>query len=109
MKKYFVFIFLLVASLSAFAGDNDKKEKVQRTLCGKVIDENGLEVAGAKILIIETGVVVFSDLDGNFKITIEKDADYVVSVNMIGFQPKSIKARQLSLLAELVLEENHTP
>ena len=66
---------------------------------------NGEELAGVKLIIKETGDVFFSDLDGNFKITIKTDKIYSVSIETIGFQTLEIPSNKIGMFTDLSLSE----
>lgn len=51
------------------------------TITGQVIDfETELPVAGAVITILETGQTIVTDVNGNFKLTVEKAGDYRLQI-----------------------------
>jgi len=91
--------------LVGFAGNADKDKSNTRVIAGKVIDASGDAIAGAKIIVKETGETIFADLDGKFKLSLKKDRNYSLAIQIIGFQPKEIKSSELALFSELLLTE----
>lgn len=90
---------------AASAGENDKREKEQkRQVTGKITDLSGEAVAGARILIAETGESFYADLDGNFSISFKTDKEYTIQVQGLGFVPANFKSHQVFNFSDLVLK-----
>lgn len=97
-----------MASGFAFGG-NDSKEKARtRVITGKIIDQGGQAIAGARITVSETGQTIYSDLEGNYKLEVKTDKTYTISVNTIGYAPSNVKSETLSLFSDLILSEINT-
>lgn len=58
-------------------------------ITGKAVDNTGLSLPGATIRIIETGMAVTSDNDGNYSFTLEEGA-YTVEASYVSFQTQRI-------------------
>ncbi len=71
----FVAGFLLIVPATLLAGD----------IHGTVVDENGSALAGANVLVNETGRGAASDLSGFFDIHDVPDGSYVISASMVGY------------------------
>ncbi|HET9430918.1 MAG TPA: carboxypeptidase-like regulatory domain-containing protein, partial [Chitinophagaceae bacterium] len=69
MKKYLLLITCLFAVLSLLA---------QRTVSGKVTDENGNPIANASVTVKETGGGVSTDASGNFSLRLDPKARTLV-------------------------------
>ncbi len=103
MKKFSLILFILCCSLCSVA-DNSKNDRSSKSvLSGKVVDSMGQEVAGAKVIIHETGETVYTDFNGCFKIAVNKNDKYALSIEMIGFTPKVVHTDPLESQVELVL------
>jgi TonB-linked SusC/RagA family outer membrane protein len=65
----------------------------QKTINGKVVDENGLPLPGASI--IEQGTIngVVTDFDGNFSIKVENH-NSIIEISYIGYSTKFVKASE---------------
>lgn len=109
MKNLLYIVLFFSLTTASFAGNSDKEKKsvavTQKTIAGKITDATGESVAGAKIIINETGETFFADLDGNFKFSVKTDKVYSISVNTIGFQPLEVKSNTLSYFSSLSLTE----
>lgn len=110
MLKNLIYIFLLLSlSTISFAGNSDKEKTNPITIgsknvAGKITDATGEAIAGAKIIVNETGETFFADLDGNFKLSVKTDKVYSLSINTIGYQPLEVKSNNLSLFSEFSLQ-----
>ena len=71
-KLLYIFLFLSLSAVS-FAGNSDKEKITLKTVSGKITDVTGESIAGAKIIINETGETFFADLEGNFKLSLKTD------------------------------------
>lgn len=103
--KHLFCILIILLSLSALAGNNDKAASAVKNVSGKIVDCNGEQVAAAKIIIKETGESYFADLDGNFKFPVKTDKIYSIVVESIGYAPLEVKSSELSLFSDLSLKE----
>lgn len=103
LKKLIYILFFLSFQLLVFSGNADKGKSTTRVIAGKISDASGEAIAGAKIIVKETGETFFADLDGNFKLNLKKDKTYLLAIQTIGFQPKEIKSSELSPFSEVTL------
>ena len=104
MKKLlYIFLFLSFSAVS-FAGNSDKEKITLKTVSGKITDVTGESIAGAKIIINETGETFFADLEGNFKLSLKTDKVYSISINTVGFASLEVKSNNLSLFSELSIQ-----
>ena len=99
----YIFLFLSFSAVS-FAGNSDKEKITLKTVSGKITDVTGESIAGAKIIINETGETFFADLEGNFKLSLKTDKVYSISINTVGFASLEVKSNNLSLFSELSLQ-----
>jgi len=102
-KLIYIFLFLTFSAVS-FAGNSDKEKTSIKTVAGKITDTAGESIAGAKIIIAETGETFFADFEGNFKISLKTDKVYSLSINTIGYQTLEVKSTNLSLFSDLALQ-----
>jgi len=61
----------------------------QQQVNGQVLDENGLGLPGASVLVIGTSNGTVTDLDGNFKLSISSE-NPVLKVSFIGYESQEI-------------------
>lgn len=91
-------------SLGAFANDdrNGGKE-VTKTVCIKVTDTQGEELAGAKIVLAETGKEYITDFSGQIQITIKTTETLTLKVNSLGYNEITLKTSELNTFNDLSL------
>ena len=82
-KFNLLMLVFLVLSVSAFAQTGGKT-----TVSGKVVDEQGLPVIGAGVMLEGTTTGVATDINGNYTITVPSNAN--LSVQSIGYKTASI-------------------
>ena len=102
-KLLYIFLFLSLSAVS-FAGNSDKEKMTLKTVAGKITDVTGESIAGAQIIINETGETFFADLEGNFKLSLKTDKVYSISFNTVGLASLEVKSNNLSLFSELSLQ-----
>lgn len=99
MKKISKVIFMLVAAMllltgyqTAYAAENaNMQAQNDGTLKGLVLDEAGMPVIGASVLVKGTKTGVVTDLDGRFSINSTKEA--VVVVSYVGYNKEEVAVR----------------
>ncbi|MDZ7612884.1 MAG: carboxypeptidase-like regulatory domain-containing protein [Flavobacteriaceae bacterium] len=72
-----LFYSYLVFSFSAFAQNGN--------ITGKILDENGLSVPGAEVIIEPTRKGAISDFDGKFTIVNLPEGNYTILIKYLGF------------------------
>lgn len=99
---YILSFFLL--SFNTFAGDsrNGSKEQLKNVFI-KVTSDSGEELAGAKILVTETGKEYFTDLNGQIQLQVKQGEDLTLKLSTIGFEEKIVKTSQLGTINELTI------
>ena len=80
MRKFFFLMIVLLAVVQAFA---------QGTVSGKVTDETGEGLPGVNVVIKGTTTGVTTDLDGNYRLSVEDGATLVFSY--VGFETQEIE------------------
>ena len=103
LKKIVYILFILTLNLSVVANNNDREKVVTKTISGKITSLSGEEIAGAKIVIEETGETYFSDLNGNFKLVIKADKIYSLVIETIGFEPLTVSSNKIGSFSDLSL------
>jgi hypothetical protein len=105
VKKFLYIALFIGISQLTFAGNNGDKEKAtSRVVAGKITNTYGESVPGAKIVIPETGETFYTDLDGNFKLSLKTDQVYSISINTIGYEPLQVKSTLLTAFSDLSLK-----
>lgn len=76
-------VFLLAVSMVS--------AQEEKTLKGRIVDDEGNPVAGAVINVSESSRIALSDLDGNFSLSGVKDADELY-IKAVGYHQQSVVA-----------------
>ena len=63
MKRVFFGIFFTLFTLAAVAGGGNAKSRVIK---GKVVDDEGNPVTGAKVVLLDSKKEVYTDFEGTF-------------------------------------------
>lgn len=102
MKKLIaliLFTFLFVLSLSA--GNTPKNTKL---VSGKVVDkQTGETLTGVKIQVKGTDTYCYTDMDGNFVLSVSTNNTTLLVVDMVGYEQTTLKAQELSIGSDIVL------
>jgi len=83
---YFMFIGLILLSFNIHADENENESK-RSSLAGRVVDNAGLPLPGAAIVIKSINKGVVSDVNGYYRFTLVNAGTYEISVSYIGFKP----------------------
>lgn len=81
----------------------EKKDLIDITIKGKVVDENGLPLPGATIIEIGTNKSVSTDNNGNFEITVG-NINSEISISFVGYKSKRISVNQKNINIQLFPE-----
>lgn len=92
----------------------------QTTIKGKIMDNTGLPLPGANIVVIGTSTGTISDFDGNYTITLDQAPPFSIRVSYTGFESKTIAITSTdqtvdvtlaegSVLDEVVISASRTP
>lgn len=75
----------------------------KKTIKGKVIDENGMTLPGATVIVENTKNAVITDIDGVFEIIVE-DSNAILVVSYQGYKSKRFSASQENTTIQLFPE-----
>lgn len=78
----------------------------QTVVTGNVIDESGLPVIGANVVIKGTTTGVITDFDGNFSIQVSNLKTSVIQVSFVGYTPKEIKLNGKTSIKVILSEDS---
>jgi len=90
-----VIVLLVFASFSALA---------QRTLTGKIVDNQGVSMPGVNVIVKGTSAGTTSDAEGNYSIAVPNDAAVLV-FSFIGYRSQEVTAGTKTSI-DLTLEED---
>lgn len=92
-------LFLFTNTVNANNSDKSKK-----TLCGKVLDKTtGEALSGVKIEVKESNTYCYTDLNGNYILTVAADSKTEVVANVVGYEPTSIASSELGYFKDINL------
>jgi TonB-linked SusC/RagA family outer membrane protein len=103
MKKLSLLLFMFIFTVSAAIA--------QRTVTGTIVDDTGLALIGANVLIENSTLGTITDIDGNFSLEVPNDATALVvsytgystqTVNIDGLNNVNLTLSQGELLDEIV-------
>ena len=108
MRFFFAFIFICVFTHNSHARRINNNEIIeskhsssiiyqiehsrsnfQRSIKGKVLDDEGLPLTGANVLEAGTNNGTITDFEGNFSIQLEND-DAILTISFVGYVDQSI-------------------
>lgn len=96
-----IFIALALGFTTLSASNRDKSKKI---LCGKVIDKTtGEALAGVKVEIRETGTYCYTDLNGNYSLSVPTDIKQEVEANVVGYEQTKLKTNDLGFNIDISL------
>lgn len=78
--------------------------QAQNTVSGKIVDELGLPIYLASVQIGEGEDLVYTDYDGNFTLTSEKDFHWKINIRSTGYKPESFFVLDGGNAGHIVLE-----
>lgn len=95
MKTFFPFLLFLFC-FSAYS---------QTTITGNVLDNSGLPILGANIIVTGTSEGTVSDFDGNFRLTVSVQPPFTISVSSVGYESQSYQITSNNQVVNSVLNE----
>lgn len=78
--------------------------QAQNTVTGKIVDELGLPIYSAAISLDSSENVVYTNFDGNFTLTSEKDFHWKITISSAGYKTESFFVLDGGNAGEIVLE-----
>jgi len=79
----------------------------QTTVKGKIMDNTGLPLPGANIVVAGTSSGTISDFDGNYAITIDQEPPFSIRVSYTGFETQTIEITSNNQTVDVTLEEGN--
>ncbi len=95
MKTFFPFLLFLFC-LSVHS---------QTTITGNVLDNNGLPVLGANIIVTGTSQGTVTDFDGNFTLTVSEQPPFAVAISNVGYETATFQVTTNNQVINVVLVE----
>ena len=101
---YLLVLALLITVAPLKAGNGNERGNV-RQVSGKVVDAAGESLAGAKLVVAETGETFYADLEGKFQIKLSAEKNYTIKIHSIGYQVLEVPSTNLFNFDDLILKE----
>ena len=79
-SRYSVLLFFLLSTMFALHAQGSGKD-----ISGKVVDESGMPLPGANIVVKDSNIGTITDFDGLFQLNVPEGTQMVL-VSMVGFK-----------------------
>lgn len=91
MKTFILIASIFITSTMLLMSNEKSPEPLNTTIAGQVVDKyTGEALAGVKIILNETDIVVYTDLDGKFEIGNIKQGNNTIETNFISYNSSVI-------------------
>ncbi|MFD2822688.1 TonB-dependent receptor [Lacinutrix iliipiscaria] len=77
----------------------------QTTITGTVVDDNGLPIPSANIIVVDASVGTVTDFDGNFTLNVDQNPPFTLQASSIGFESMSIEVTSNNQTLNFILNE----
>jgi len=77
----------------------------QTTITGTVVDDNGLPIPSANIIIVGASVGTVTDFDGKFNLTVDQNPPFTIQASSIGFTSVSQEVTSNNQTLDFILKE----
>ena len=110
MRTIFTFLMLLFCGLTYS----------QTVISGTVVDDGGMPLPGANVVVVGTSTGAVTDFDGNFTLKVNQEPPFDVQVSSVGFESSTqqvtannqvlnITLKEGNILDEVVISASRTP
>ena len=84
----------------------EEVQQTERQIQGVVVDETGLPIIGASVVVVGSGSFkgTITDVDGKFTLTVPDEV--VVQVSFLGYQTQEVRVRANQVLYDIILRED---
>ncbi|WP_431156877.1 TonB-dependent receptor domain-containing protein [Winogradskyella poriferorum] len=79
----------------------------QTTVKGKIMDNSGLPLPGANIVVVGTSSGTSSDFDGNYVLTVDQEPPFSIRVTYTGFQDQVIEVTSNDQTIDVTMVEGN--
>ncbi len=93
---------LLTTSVTVFAQDVKEVSAAQRTITGKVVDQDGNPVIGAMVILSGTNNGSATDLEGKYSLTIKQN-DASLEFTSIGYETVKVALNNHQVTADVIM------
>ncbi|HXB39668.1 MAG TPA: carboxypeptidase-like regulatory domain-containing protein [Bacteroidia bacterium] len=109
VKNTLLSLFLcFIFSTGVIAGDNEPSNKNKsantKLISGKVSDkQTGEALAAVKVQVNGTNVCCYTDINGNYILSVNPKIAIEISVSLVGYTPITLKTSELGMEKDLFL------
>ena len=79
----------------------------QTEIKGKIIDDSGLPLPGANVIIVGTTTGTISDYDGNFTLTTDQSPPFQIQISSVGFETATFDVTENNQNFDITLVEGN--
>ncbi len=79
----------------------------QTTVKGKIIDNSGLPLPGANIVVVGTSSGTVSDFDGIYALTVDQEPPFSIRVSYTGFEDQTIEITTNNQTVDVTMQEGN--
>ena len=102
MSLFAVVAAIFTASFTVYAQDVKEVSAAQRTVTGKVVDQDGNPVIGAMVVLAGTTNGAVTDLDGRYSLTIKQN-NATLELSSIGYETVKLTLNDHQVKADAVM------
>lgn len=102
MSLFAVVAAIFTASFTVYAQDVKDVSAAQRTVTGKVVDQDGNPVIGAMVVLAGTTNGAVTDLDGRYSLTIKQN-NATLELSSIGYETVKLTLNDHQVKADAVM------
>ena len=77
----------------------------QTSISGTVLDDNGLPIPGANVIVVGTSSGTVTDFDGKFNLTTDSEPPFTIQISSVGFTTSNQEVTASNQSFDVVLEE----
>jgi pantothenate kinase len=105
LKVLYLLVLAVTFAIAPLKAGNGNDNTKVRQVSGKIVDAAGESLAGAKLVIAETGETFYADLEGKFQIKVSSEKNYTIKIHSLGYQVLELPATNLFNFDDLILKE----
>ena len=93
---------ILTTSVTVYAQDVKEVSAAQRTITGKVVDQDGNPVIGAMVILVGTNNGSATDLNGNYSLTIKQN-NASLEFSSIGYETVKVTLNDHQVTSDIIM------
>ncbi|MFD2915656.1 TonB-dependent receptor [Psychroserpens luteus] len=85
--------------------NNSKSAQQTKTITGKVVDDTGMPLVGATVMVKGANTGVITDFDGNFELSVPDDTTTLV-ISYLGYSPQEVEIIGKTIIDVKMMPDN---